>query len=168
MSNIIQRVNAMGREIERKFLVNGDGFRNGSNHSRIVQGYLSVDPERTVRVRTCDGKAYLTVKGKTRGIARMEYEYEIPANDAREMQEGMCVGSIIEKVRYNVEYQGFTWEVDVFGGDNQGLIVAEIELEEETSVFPAPPWLGVEVSADPRFFNAQLTRNPYKNWRTQS
>lgn len=158
----------MGREIERKFLVNNDGFRVGADCSRVVQGYLSADPERTIRVRTRNGKAYLTVKGKTQGIVRTEYEYEIPWNDAQEMLDGMCTGSIIVKDRYIVEYQGFTWEVDVFDGDNQGLILAEIELEDEATVFPAPPWLGAEVSADPRYFNAQLTRNPYKNWRANS
>ncbi|MCB0108052.1 MAG: CYTH domain-containing protein [Caldilineaceae bacterium] len=159
----------MGQEIERKFLVVGEGWRTGQR-TTIRQGYLSVEVERTVRVRTkeehaaANAHAYLTIKGKTEGTARAEYEYEIPLADANELLDHLCLRSLIEKDRYTLDYEGMTWEVDEFFGENQGLVLAEIELEETDQSFANPPWLGEEVSHDARYFNASLTQHPYTAW----
>jgi len=159
----------MGQEIERKFLVVGDDWRSGQC-ATIRQGYLCVDPERTVRVRTKENGstatkcAYITIKGKTRGTVRAEYEYEIPIIDANEMLKQLCISPLIEKQRYTIQHDGMTWEVDEFFGENQGLILAEIELERVAQPFTAPPWLGEEVSHDARYFNAALSQHPYRMW----
>ena len=153
----------MGEEIERKFLVRGTDWRSGGS-TEYRQGYLSTDKERTVRVRTSGNRAWLTVKGITRSSTRPEYEFEIPAGDARELLDHLCLRPLIEKRRFRVEYQGFTWEVDEFFGDNAGLVVAEIELAAEDQPFEKPPWVGEEVTGDPRYFNANLVARPYKSW----
>jgi len=152
-------------EIERKFLVIGNGWRQGDG---VVtsQGYLCLDQERTVRVRLSGEKAFLTIKGPTKGIGRPEFEYEIPRGDCEQLLK-LCAGSVIEKRRYVVEYKGSRWDVDEFLGENAGLIVAEIELENENQPFERPGWLGAEVSGDPRYFNSSLASNPYSTWQNQ-
>jgi adenylate cyclase len=154
----------MSVEIERKFLIVGDGYKENAEATKIQQGYLSKDPERTVRIRVRGDEGYITVKGKTRGASRAEYEYNIPSKDAAQLIK-MCLQPLVEKTRYVVEHAGMTWEVDEFSGDNQGLVVAEIELESEDQKFPLPDWVGDEVTQDPRYYNSQLSSFPYKDWR---
>lgn len=153
----------MGQEIERKFLVKGDAWREGAQAVRYRQGFLSTVPERTVRVRVAGDRATLTIKGKTVGATRVEFEYEVPTADAEQML-ALCEQPLIEKVRYTLVTGAHTWEVDVFEGDNAGLIVAEIELQSEDEAFERPEWLDVEVTDDPRYFNANLVSKPYRNW----
>lgn len=153
----------MPAEIERKFLVANNSWRDGSPGTMIAQGYLSQDPERTVRVRIGGEKAWLTIKGRTEGISRAEFEYEIPLEDAHELL-AMCLRSVIEKTRHEVSYAGHLWEIDVFHGDNEGLIVAEVELADATISPALPPWVGVEVSAEARYFNSCLAVLPYFHW----
>ena len=154
----------MAKEIERKFLVVGDAWRAMTRGTRYRQGYLSTNKQRTVRVRVIDGKGYLTVKGASVGAARSEYEYEIPAADADEMLEQLCEKPIIEKNRHKIPIGGVIWEVDEFLGVNEGLIVAEVELQSENQDFPKPEWVGAEVTSDPRYFNASLIAKPYSSW----
>lgn len=154
----------MGTEIERKFLLTGDAWRDMAVGIKYRQGYLGLDNKRTVRVRIAGEQAFLTIKGKTSGISRMEYEYPIPVEDASILLAELCEQPIIEKKRYKVVYQGFVWEVDEFFGENEGLLVAEIELEEEGQEFEKPPWVGAEVSSDRRYCNASLIKNPYSMW----
>ena len=146
----------MAHEIERKFLITGEAWRELAKGTAYRQGYLSTVKERTVRVRTIDDKGFLTIKGITVGATRAEYEYEIPAGDANEMLDDLCEQPIIEKKRYKVPLDGFIWEIDEFGGVNEGLIVAEIELESEDQEFNKPDWIGDEVSGDPRYFNSNF------------
>ena len=153
----------MPTEIERKFLVTGTRWRQAAG-VRFSQGYLNRDKERTVRIRLSGGKAHLTIKGISRGAARLEFEYEVPPADAEQLMN-LCEGPIIEKMRYTLEYRGFTWEIDEFLGENAGLVIAEIELQSEGQEFERPPWLGREVTEDPRFYNANLVANPYCKWR---
>ena len=155
----------MAKEIERKFLVTGDGWRTGQG-SDYRQGYLSTDKERTVRVRIAGDTAHLTVKGITQGATRAEYEYPIPVADAEIMLDRICLRPLIEKRRYRVEHQGMTWEVDEFHGENAGLVVAEIELQDEQQTFTKPPWIGAEVTSDVRFYNANLVAHPYRQWNS--
>lgn len=146
----------MGLEIERKFLVTDDSYRSLAYESRqIAQGYLSREPERTVRVRLADGRGKLTVKGITRGCVRAEYEYDIPEGDAREMLE-MCAGRVIRKTRWLVDYAGRVWEIDEFHGDLAPLTVAEVELPDENSEVELPPFVGKEVTGDPSYYNSML------------
>ena len=153
----------MAKEIERKFLVK-DSWQPQSAGIKIAQGYLSTVPERTVRVRIKGEKGYLTIKGKNVGVSRAEYEYEIPRQDAEEMLQ-LAEQPILVKTRY-LEQQGeFTWEVDVFSGENQGLVVAEIELPAEDAEFSRPAWLGQEVSGDVRYYNANLIKCPFSLWK---
>jgi len=152
----------MGKEIERKFMVKEGPWRNVKG-TRYHQGYLNSAKERNVRVRTMEDKAYLTIKGIAIGASRMEFEYEIPLQDANELLE-ICEKPLIEKTRYKVQKGGFVWEIDEFSGENQGLIVAEVELESEDQVFPKPDWVRAEVTGDPRYFNSNLIKNPYTNW----
>ncbi len=155
----------MGREIERKFLVRNDGWRASATHSTSYrQGYLSDRPDVVVRVRLADGAAVIAVKGAQQGISRLEYEYPIPASDAVEMLDRLCTGPLIEKERFFVPYGEHVWEVDVFGGDNAGLILAEIELSDPDESFERPPWLGEEVSDDARYYNANLAKKPFRHW----
>lgn len=153
----------MGREIERKFLVTGVAWRQDEG-ILYRQGYLSTAPERTVRVRLVGERAYLTIKGRSAGATRAEYEYEIPVADADEMLTQLCERPLIEKRRHTVEHDGHVWEVDEFAGENAGLVVAEIELEHEEQTFARPTWVGVEVTDDPRYFNANLIHHPYRVW----
>ena len=154
----------MGIEIERKFLLKNDGWRQVEG-LLYRQGYLNSNRHRTVRVRTIGEKAFLTIKSKSVGATRSEYEYEIPVSDANAMLDELCEKPIIEKTRHKVEFGGFTWEIDEFYGENEGLILAEIELPTADTDFALPPWIGEEVTEDARYFNANLVSNPYKNWR---
>ncbi|MEA2068607.1 MAG: CYTH domain-containing protein [Verrucomicrobiota bacterium] len=150
----------MGVEIERKFLVKNDSWKDQAPEGRICrQGYMVSDRKRTVRVRIMGDQGYLTVKGATDGISRMEFEYEIDRSDAAYML--MLCETVVEKTRYLIEHQGMSWELDVFGGANTGLVMAEIELESENQPFSVPDWVGKEVSSDPRYYNANLARNPF-------
>ncbi len=153
----------MALEIERKFLVTGYEWRKAEG-TVLRQGYLSTHPERTVRVRIEGDKATLDVKGITRGATRSEYEYEIPPEDAAELLR-LCEPPLIEKVRRRLEHGGLVWEVDEFLGENQGLVVAEVELDREDRPFTKPPWVGEEVTHDPRFYNANLVANPFTKWQ---
>ena len=156
----------MGTEIERKFLVSGDGWQQGPA-VMYRQGYLSTDKERTVRVRYGGERAFLTVKGENTGATRLEFEYEIPRRDAEEMLDQLCERPLIEKRRYRVQLGGLTWEIDEFLRENEGLVLAEVELEDEGQVVEPPPWVGPEVTGDPRYFNANLVRRPYRTWGGQ-
>jgi len=156
----------MAIEIERKFLVADDSWRQHT-HNRInyVQGYLSTVAERTVRVRTAGEQAWLTIKGKNHGAIRSEFEYPIPLADARQMLAQLCQQPLIEKWRYQLEHSGHIWEIDEFCAANSGLIVAEIELSHPDEPFVRPPWLGEEVTDDPRYFNSNLLTKPFSSWR---
>ena len=154
----------MGKEIERKFLVRGDGWRSLAKGTAYRQGYLNSAKERTVRIRKIDDRAFLTIKGLTVGATRVEYEYEIPVADCDAMLDALAEKPIIEKKRYKIPLEGLTWEIDEFFGDNTGLIVAEVELESEGQTFRKPEWVGEEVTADPRYFNSNLIKHPYRKW----
>lgn len=154
----------MGEEIERKFLVTDESWRDTAVGTPFRQGFLSTAPERTVRIRVAGDRCTLTIKSKSVGARRAEYEYAIPLDDARELLDTLCIRPLIEKVRYVLEHGGHTWEVDVFEGENAGLIVAEVELESEEEAFERPSWLGEEVTHDPRYFNSNLVEHPFKDW----
>ena len=153
----------MPTEIERKFLVRDTSFLKGLTGSYIAQGYLSTDPERTVRVRIKDHQGFLTIKGKTDGISRIEFEYQIPLDEAKNLLD-LCLPTIIEKERFLIPIGSHTYEVDLFKGDNQGLIIAEIELKNKDETFKKPDWLGKEVSHETQYFNSALSQKPYKKW----
>ncbi len=153
----------MATEIERKFLVTGDQWRSGATGTALRQGYLARDPERTVRVRIAGNQAWLNIKGATTGISRAEFEYEIPVAEANEIL-ALSIDPPIEKNRHLVSHGGHHWEIDEFHGANAGLVVAEIELESESDAFDQPPWIGAEVSDDPRYYNAALSKNPFTTW----
>ena len=155
----------MALEIERKFLV-AEGFKPSATiFFRIRQGYLNSSPERTVRVRIKGDKGYLTIKGLSSesGAIRYEWEKEIPVSEAAELLR-LCEPGIIDKTRYLIEADSHTFEVDEFHGDNEGLIIAEIELSSESETFTKPAWLGAEVTGDARYYNSMLMKHPYKNW----
>lgn len=154
----------MGKEIERKFLLADESWRGLGSGTEFRQGYLSTDPDRNVRVRTKGDRAFLTIKGRTEGITRLEFEYEIPTDDANRLLDSLCERPLIEKTRFKVELGGLVWEIDEFRGENEGLVVAEVELESEEQAFERPPWLGDEVSHDPRYLNSNLVRRPYTTW----
>lgn len=154
-------------EIERKFLVTSDAFKSEALHkNHIAQGYLNSNPERTVRVRVKGEIGFVTIKGKGNetGMSRFEWETEIALVDAKNLLK-LCESGVIDKIRYEVEVGNHTYEVDEFFGDNEGLIVAEIELKSEEESFEKPAWLGQEVTNDERYYNAYLSNNPYKNWK---
>lgn len=155
----------MSLEIERKFLVKGDFKSHAFASHHIIQGYLSSVPERNVRIRQFDNRAYLTVKGQSSkdGLSRYEWEKEIPADEAKELLL-ICEPGIIDKTRYLVEAGKHTYEIDEFHGNNEGLVVAEIELTYEDELFFRPEWLGEEVTGDKKYYNSQLTIHPYKSW----
>ena len=154
----------MGEEIERKFLVSGEAWRQTAEGTRYRQGFLSTEPERTVRVRVAGPRGSITVKGKNVGARRAEFEYEIPVADAERMLDTLCKRPLIEKVRYVLAVGVHTWEIDVFEGDNAGLVGAEIELRREDEAVERPEWGGDEVTDDPRYFNSNLVANPYRAW----
>ncbi len=154
----------MPKEIERKYLVDAAWTPRDAG-TKFQQGYLSSQAERVVRVRIEGTAAKLTIKGLSVGVTRAEYEYDIPLDDARELMT-LCEQPLIDKVRHVETHAGKTWEIDVFHGDNEGLVVAEIELDAEGDEIEPPPWLGQEVSSDARYYNANLIKYPFKTWAT--
>ncbi len=156
---------ALAREIERKFLVKNDAWRQHAGApARMRQGYLNKNGPGSIRVRIAGDQAALNIKSATLGVSRTEFEYAIPMSDAEYILDSLCLKPLIEKTRYNVEYAGHLWEIDVFEGDNAGLVVAEIELDAPEEAFHLPDWAGAEVSHDPRYYNVCLASHPYKNW----
>lgn len=156
----------MGREIERKYLVKPGAWAPSGPGTHFKQGYLSSAKERVVRVRIEGTVAKLTIKGPNRGAVRSEFEYPLPIEDAEILLEELCEQPLIDKHRHLESVAGRTWEIDVFHGDNDGLLVAEIELPAEDAAFELPPWAGAEVTGDARYFNSNLLRSPYRSWRT--
>lgn len=155
----------MALEVEHKFLLVNDSWRNQVDHAvHYKQGYLSGSPLSSVRVRISDSHAWLNIKSATIGTSRQEFEYEIPLADANTILDDLCHKPLVEKMRHFVHHQGHVWEIDEFMGDNAGLIVAEIELSQIGESFAKPAWLGMEVTDDLRYYNNNLTKNPYKNW----
>lgn len=154
----------MGIERERKFLLSSDEWRPGQRAVRLRQGYLATGPPVAVRVRVIESRANINIKRATSILRREEFEYPIPVEEAEEILKLLCVGHPIEKTRHYVEYEGFVWEIDEFKGLNDGLIVAEVEFERENQTIPLPPWIGKEVSSDPRYLNASLALEPYARW----
>jgi CYTH domain-containing protein len=154
----------MGKEIERKFLVNGEEWKKAAQGTVYRQGYLSSAKERVVRVRTIEDKGFLTIKGITKGVSRSEFEYEISAEDAGIMLDDICEKPLIEKKRYKLPVGGLVFEVDEFFGENAGLVVAEVELQDEKQTIDLPAWIGAEVSGDPRYFNSNLIKHPFTKW----
>jgi len=154
----------MTTEIERKFLVADERWRGLASAERYRQGYLATAASATVRVRTVGGRGFLTVKGPTTGASRAEYEYEIPLADAEELLDTLCERPLIDKQRSKIAHHGRVWEVDEFFGDNRGLVIAEVELDDEAQEVVLPEWVGEEVTGDPRYYNANLVRHPYMSW----
>ena len=154
----------MGVEIERKFLLAGDGWRALGKPVLFRQGYLSLDPDRTVRVRVEGDQGRLTIKGRSSGATRGEWEYPIPLADANDLLARLCQQPLIEKYRRRIDFAGNTWEVDEFLGANQGLVVAEIELDSEGQAFDKPDWIGAEVTDDKRYYNSSLIKLPFSAW----
>lgn len=155
----------MATEIERKFLVlSNDWRRFVTGETPMVQAYFAGGDKASIRVRISGQSANINIKSATLDVHRQEYEFPIPLEDAREMVERLCEHPVIEKTRYYVPYAGHTWEVDVFSGANDGLVVAELELNHADEAFEKPAWLGAEVSHDTRYYNVCLVQNPYKNW----
>jgi len=153
------------QEIERKFLVSGDGWKGRGKGVVFRQGYIARMNNRTVRVRLAGEKGVLNIKLRSGGIARSEFEYEIPAHEAVELLKALPSEEIIEKTRYTFEQNGNIWEVDEFHGANEGLVIAEIELENEDQEFIRPEWLGDEVSHISKYLNSELSKTPYSSWR---
>jgi adenylate cyclase len=154
----------MAVEIERKFLVVGDSWRSLAPGVLYRQGYVAASQERTVRVRVAGDRGYLTIKGASVGIGRSEFEYAIPFADAQELLDTLCDRPLIEKYRHKIPYNNLIWEVDEFLGENQGLIIAEVELQSAQQEITLPEWIGAEVSSDPRYFNANLAKHPFSQW----
>ena len=154
----------MAVEIERKYLIDLEKLGTLKNANRIKQGYITTNKDAVVRVRVKNDKAYLTIKGSNTGIARLEFEYEIPLNEANEMLEKLCQKPVIDKTRYIINHENHTWEVDIFYGDNEGLVVAEVELSSEDEHINLPIWVKEEVSHDDRYFNSNLMKLPFKDW----
>lgn len=150
----------MAVEIERKFIVTGQEWRPGRPGMPIRQGYLCLDPQRSVRVRVSGEKACLTIKGASEGARRLEFEYSIPVDEARQLL-ALCAARIIEKTRYKVAFAGHIWDIDEFHGLNRGLVLAEVELESEATCVELPPWVGEEVTGDMRYFNLYLAQHPF-------
>ncbi|PJA31933.1 MAG: adenylate cyclase [Zetaproteobacteria bacterium CG_4_9_14_3_um_filter_53_7] len=154
----------MGSEIERKFLLSHTGSRPSGEGILYRQGYLSVDSERSARVRIAGNQAWLTIKGKSESMTRREFEYPIPLHDAQDLLDHLCLKPLIEKKRYRIDVEGTCWEVDEFLGENSGLILAEVELKHQEQVIVLPDWIGEEVTDDPRYYNAALVNAPYSSW----
>ena len=155
----------MAIEIERKYLIASDEWRDHADKGiQITQGYMASNDKSSVRIRINGDSANLNIKSKTLGMQRSEYEYAIPLEDAREMLAALCDRPYIDKTRFHVSHEGHVWEIDVFAGENEGLIVAELELDSPDEAFALPDWVGKEVSDDTRYFNICLVTHPYKNW----
>lgn len=155
----------MAKEIERKYLVKTAAWLPKDEGTHFKQGYLNSQKERVVRVRIEGHKAKLTIKGLTTGVTRAEFEYAIPEEDAAVLLDQLCEQPLIDKHRHLERHGGHTWEIDVFHGDNEGLVVAEVELASEDDALTLPAWVGEEVSSDPRYFNSNLLKHPFKTWR---
>jgi adenylate cyclase len=153
----------MGVEIERKFLLAGTSWRALGQPVLLRQGYLSSDPARVVRVRVEGDRAYMTIKGRSTGATRGEWEYPIPLADANELL-ALCEQPLVEKYRRRIDFAGNVWEVDEFIGANQGLVLAEIELDSEQQQFDKPEWIGDDVTGDKRYYNSNLARHPFSSW----
>lgn len=158
----------MGVEIERKYLVNQEKWQPHHQGLLYRQGYIYTHNRSTVRVRIAGNQGFLTLKSKSEGITRSEFEYLIPVNEAEEMLELLCDRPLIEKIRYKVKINNLTWEVDQFLGENEGLILAEIELSDENQEIQLPEWVGIEVTDDYRYFNSYLAKNPYRQWQPEN
>jgi adenylate cyclase len=154
----------MAREIERKFTVDTAKWQPNGTGVWVRQGYIPASGRTSVRVRIAGDQSFLTIKGETTGMVRTEFEYPIPPADAHQILDELCARPFIEKTRYYVEYAGATWEVDVFEGENAGLVVAEIELTHEDAVFEMPPWVLSEVTDDPKYYNVNLVTRPFCKW----
>ena len=155
----------MAVEIERKFLVVNDNWRELADSGTVyTQGYLVGSGQSSVRIRIEGDNAFINIKSATLGIRRQEYEYHIPVSDATEMLETLCEKPLIRKIRYHLNIEEFLWEIDEFDGENKGLIVAEIELKNETEEFLRPDWIGEEVSHDPKYYNVSLVKCPFSQW----
>lgn len=155
----------MGIEIERKFLLKDDSWRQQADAGTLYrQGYLIGAKQASVRVRIEGEQAFLNIKSMTLGVIRQEYQYALPFVDAMAMLGTLCEKPLIEKTRYKLCYAGHEWEIDVFAGENAGLVVAEVELVAEDEALELPPWTGVEVSSDPRYYNVNLVKHPYTTW----
>jgi adenylate cyclase len=155
----------MATEIEHKFLITNDKWRdNADEGTYLVQGYMGSNEKSSIRIRINGDSANLNIKSKTIGIQRSEYDYPIPVGEAKEILESLCEKPFIEKTRFQVMHDGHEWEIDVFAGDNEGLIVAEIELNSTDEEFSRPDWVGEDVSDDPRYYNICLVTHPYKDW----
>jgi CYTH domain-containing protein len=155
----------MGIEIERKFLLKNDDWRKLGDGILYRQGYLSTDSERTVRVRTVGKKGFITIKGISQNTRREEFEYEIPFEDVERMLGVLCKRPLIEKTRYKINNENLIWEVDEFWGENEGLIIAEVELKDIHQSISIPDWIGMEVSEDRAYYNANLVTHPYSQWK---
>jgi len=155
----------MGKEIERKYLVNLAAWKPRDSGIHFKQGYLNSQKERVVRVRIEGERAKLTIKGMTNGVTRSEFEYDIPVGDASELLDSLCEQPLIDKHRYKEVHGAKTWEIDVFHGLNQGLVVAEVELQAEDEAIELPSWAVMEVSSDPRYYNANLLKQPFSTWK---
>lgn len=158
----------MGKEIERKYLVEKEKWEKVEKPKGVHyrQGYILNDPSKTVRIRLSDKGGFITIKGATKGRSRAEYEYEIPLKDAKELLDHFCEAEL-DKIRYRIKHKNHLWEVDEFLDDNEGLIIAEIELKNENEIFEIPEWINGEVTGEEKYYNANLVQNPYKNWRPQ-
>ncbi|ACC81250.1 CYTH domain-containing protein [Nostoc punctiforme] len=154
----------MAKEIERKFLVKGDSWRGLVEGSVYRQGYIATKDKAAVRIRIVGEKSYLTIKGPSIKYSRLEFEYPIPVEDAQEMLEALCERPFIEKTRYKIQSGGLIWEIDEFDGVNKGLILAEVELNDENQQIELPSWIGQEVSDDSRYFNSNLVKHPFSQW----
>ena len=155
----------MATEIEHKYIVVNDSYLHGYSHkSYFRQGYLTTQPHCVVRVRITDTCAYLTIKGKNSGASRPEYEFEIDVDKAQSMLDTLCTTPIIEKTRYLYTHKGHTWEIDRFAGDNEGLVIAEIELNDENEAYELPPFVGKNVTGIARYYNSNLSQRPYSQW----
>ena len=153
----------MAFEIERKFLVDTKKWTPTDAGTQLIQAYLGLDPLPVVRIRISGEKAFLTIKGPSKTISRPEFEYEVPVADAQEMLK-LAISAPVEKIRHKVQHEGFIWEVDIFSGRNDGLVMAEIELESENQNFELPDWILQEVSGDERFYNSYLSEHPFQDW----
>jgi len=151
-------------EMEKKFKVVHEGWRQGASGILLKQAYLSTDPDRTIRVRIEGTKARLTVKGPLQGLSRLEFEYKIPLGDGEAMLVNLCKNHPIEKLRFRIPFKGHIFEVDEFRGENQGLVIAEVELKEEEEPLELPDWIGDEVTSDERYYNSYLSENPFQLW----
>ena len=155
----------MGKEIERKFLVKNNSWEKDTKPQLIRQGYLAISKDKVIRVRVSGDKGFITIKGKSYGITRYEFEYNIPVIEAEEMLTNLCEKPIIEKERTSIRYKNFVWEVDRFKGENLGLVIAEVELEDESQNPLIPDWVGDEVTGDPRYYNSNLVKMSFKKFK---